>query len=175
MSYYDLAREARLRLAEAVAKHDNSEKQLWREKLNDLGVRVAGVLVEMDDLKGAVEHLASLKETGNGSGKMQMSRALLWLHLGDVDAARGCVRSVGDSEGPSDDMAERITNALCDMADGKYSEALSQWEELSKVSDDEMIGVNRGVCLLYVGRLQEVSSCRRYMMSILSCWTNIVA
>ncbi|KAA8631785.1 hypothetical protein SMACR_01102 [Sordaria macrospora] len=159
MSYYDLAREARLRLAEAAAKHDNSEKQLWRERLNDLGVRVAGVLVEMDDLKGAVEHLASLKETDSSSGKMQMARALLWLHLGDVDAARKCVKPAEGSEGPSDDMTERIMNALCDMADGKYSEALSQWEELSKVSDDEMVGVNRGVCLLYVGRLQEVSSC----------------
>ncbi|CCC07078.1 unnamed protein product [Sordaria macrospora k-hell] len=155
MSYYDLAREARLRLAEAAAKHDNSEKQLWRERLNDLGVRVAGVLVEMDDLKGAVEHLASLKETDSSSGKMQMARALLWLHLGDVDAARKCVKPAEGSEGPSDDMTERIMNALCDMADGKYSEALSQWEELSKVSDDEMVGVNRGVCLLYVGRLQE--------------------
>ncbi|KAK3339560.1 hypothetical protein B0H65DRAFT_303595 [Neurospora tetraspora] len=155
MSYYDLAREARLRLAEAAAKHDNSEKQLWRERLNDLGVRVAGVLVEMDDLKGAVEHLASLKESDNGSGKMQMARALLWLHLGDVDAARKCVKPEQSSEGPSDDMTERILNALCDMADGKYSEALNQWEELSKVSDDEMVGVNRGVCLLYVGRLQE--------------------
>ncbi|KAK1773251.1 hypothetical protein QBC45DRAFT_97926 [Copromyces sp. CBS 386.78] len=155
MSYYDLAREARLRLAEAASKHDNSEKHLWRERLNDLGVRVAGVLVEMDDLKGAVEHLASLKESDNGGGKMQMARALLWLHLGDVDAARKCVKPAEGIEGPSDDMTERIMNALCDMADGKYPEALNQWEELSRVSDDEMVGVNRGVCLLYVGRLQE--------------------
>ncbi|KAK3400297.1 hypothetical protein B0T20DRAFT_181630 [Sordaria brevicollis] len=160
MSYYDLAREARLRLAEAAAKHDNSGKELWRERLNDLGVRVAGVLVEMDDLKGAVEHFASLKDSDHGSGKMQMARALLWLHLGDVDAARKCVKPLEGSEGSSDNMTERILNALCDMADGKYFEALNQWEELSKVSDDEMIGVNRGVCLLYVGRLQEVSACR---------------
>jgi hypothetical protein len=54
MSYYELAREARAQLGEAKARHDHSASEAWTERLADLGVRVAGALVEMDDLGGAV-------------------------------------------------------------------------------------------------------------------------
>lgn len=47
--------------------------------------------------------------------------------------------------------------ALCAMADGLYEEALLLWRELKEEGvDDEMIGVNTAVCLLYLGRMQEV-------------------
>ncbi|KAK0726432.1 hypothetical protein B0T21DRAFT_403484 [Apiosordaria backusii] len=134
MSYYELAREARMKLAEAMGEHDHSSRELWRERLEDLGVRVAGALVEMGDVKGAGEHLRGLK-VGDG-GKIEMMRALLWLRLGDVDAARGCVL-VG--EGREVTRGERVVLALCDMADGEY----------------EMVVVNLAVCLLYVGKMQE--------------------
>jgi len=150
MSYYDLAREARLRLGEAMGRHDNSARELWKDRLDDLGIRVAGALIEMDDLTGAAQHLASLKDRGDG--KMAMSKALLWLHLGDVDAARECVK--GDEAGTT---AKKIVAALCDMAEGEYEAALERWNELRGQSDDEMVGVNTAVCLLYVGKIQEVS------------------
>ncbi|KAK3389802.1 hypothetical protein B0H63DRAFT_464360 [Podospora didyma] len=148
MSYYDLAREARARLADATARHDNSARELWKDRLADVGVRVAGALVEMDDLTGAAHHLASLKDRGDG--KMAMAKALLWLHLGDVEAARRCVKP-----GELGQVAERTIAALCDMADGEYEAALAQWGELKEQSEDEMIGVNMAVCLLYVGKMQE--------------------
>ncbi|KAK3687448.1 hypothetical protein B0T22DRAFT_457230 [Podospora appendiculata] len=148
MSYYDLAREARARVAEATARHDNSAREQWKDRLADLGIRVAGALVEMDDLTGAAHHLATLRDRGDGM--LAMSKALLWLHLGDVESARRCVRAEKAGE-----KAERIVAALCDMADGEYGAALGKWRELREVSDDEMIGVNMGVCLLYVGKMQE--------------------
>ncbi|KAK0636457.1 hypothetical protein B0T17DRAFT_519184 [Bombardia bombarda] len=148
MSLYDLAREARTRLADATARHDNSARELWKDRLADVGMRVAGALVEMEDLPGAAHHLASL--TDRGDGKLVMAKALLWLHLGDVDAARECVETER-----ADETAERVVAALCDMADGEYEAALAQWGELRGQSDDEMVGVNMAVCLLYVGRMQE--------------------
>ncbi|KAK4189409.1 hypothetical protein QBC35DRAFT_493144 [Podospora australis] len=150
MSYYELVREARGCLAKARAQHDNSMRELWKERLGDLGVRVAGVLVEMGDLKGAAGHLRSLKGEG---GKMGMSRGLLWLQLGDVEAARQCV----EGEGEMDRVVERAVDALCDMADGQYESALQKWRRLREEEGvkDEMVGVNEGVCCLYVGRLQE--------------------
>ncbi|KAK4176957.1 hypothetical protein QBC36DRAFT_237707 [Triangularia setosa] len=152
MSYYELAREARMKLAEAMEEHDNSSRELWRERLEDLGVRVAGALVEMGDVKGAGEHLKGLK-AGEEGGKMEMMRALLWLRLGDVDAARGCVMS---GEGRGVTRGERVVLALCDMADGEYEEAVGKWRELREEGgEDEMVVVNLAVCLLYVGRLQE--------------------
>ena len=141
-----------MHLADAMARHDNSARELWKDRLGDLGVRVAGALVEMDDLAGAAVHLGSLKDRGE-DGKISMAKALLWLHLGDVDAARGCVRSEKNGEG----TADKIILALCDMADGEYETALDRWYDLKEESDDEMIGVNTAVCLLYVGRMQEVS------------------
>ncbi|KAL2127009.1 hypothetical protein VTI74DRAFT_11478 [Chaetomium olivicolor] len=146
MSYYELAREARVKLGEAKATHDHSALELWKERLGDLGVRVAGALVEMDDLTGAVEHLGTLKGDG---GEARMKKALLWLHLGDVEAARACF---GDGDGG---VEKRVVSALCDMADGEYEVALGKWRALREESDDEMIGVNLAVCLLYVGRMME--------------------
>ena len=163
MSFYELAREARANLGDAVAQHDNSAKELWKDRLADLGVRVAGALVEMDDLRGAAEHLSGVKgANGDGEGKMAMSRALLFLRLGDVESARGCVvvggGGGGDNRGKGDcTVAEKVVLALCDMADGEYGVALRRWEELREETDDEMVGVNTAVCLLYLGRMQEVS------------------
>ncbi|KAK4159814.1 hypothetical protein QBC43DRAFT_326379 [Cladorrhinum sp. PSN259] len=151
MSFYELAREARGNLAEAIAAHDNSARELWKDRLADLGVRVAGCLVEMDDLRGAAEHLKGLKgRDGEESEKMKMSRALLWLHLGDVDAARACVSDRGNQT-----VAEKVVLALCDMADAEYAIAFRKWEELKEETDDEMVGVNMAVCLLYLGKMQE--------------------
>ncbi|KAK4097234.1 hypothetical protein N658DRAFT_479250 [Parathielavia hyrcaniae] len=154
MSYYDLAREARARLGEAKAAHDHSASELWKERLADLGVRVAGVLVEMDDLTGAVEHLETLKKGSGGGGMRRVRRALLYLHLGDVGAARECVGGAGDG-GVGGGVEERVVTALCDMADGEYEAALGRWTELKETVDDEMVAVNMAVCLLYVGRMQE--------------------
>lgn len=163
MSYYELAREARLQVARAGGKgRDPSEVELWKRRLAELGVKVAGALVEMDDLAGAAEHLATLGGGDQhfnvgGDGRLAMSRALLWLHLGDVEAARRCVK-----DGKGGETGESIVNALADMADGEYEAALEKWKTLRRTMEennvhDEMVGVNMTVCLLYTGNMAEVS------------------
>ncbi|KAI5925378.1 hypothetical protein F4810DRAFT_660249 [Camillea tinctor] len=171
MSYYELAREARVEIARAHAaavKRDgdgskDADVELWKRRLTDLGIKVAGALVEMDDLAGAAEHLNSMTAVGlsGDDGQLTIARALLWLHLGDVEAARRCVRREGDASG-STTMSERVVGALADMADGEYETAMAKWKELRdemKESgiEDEMIGVNLAVCLLYTGKMEEVS------------------
>ncbi|KAK7398469.1 hypothetical protein QQX98_012156 [Neonectria punicea] len=149
MSYHDLAREARDNIAKASAKHDNSARELWKARLHDLGIQVAGALIEMDDLTGAAHHLSTLRDRGDG--KMALTKALLWLHLGNADSARECAQ-----QGTSNNQdADKIILALCDMADANYDSALEQWKDLKETTDDEMVGVNMGVCLLYLGRIQE--------------------
>ncbi len=145
MSYYDLAREARSQIAAAAARHDNSARELWKDRLCELGIKVAGALVEMDDPAGAAAHLGTLRDRGDG--KLAMAKALLWLHIGDVEAARSCVQS--------GEIKQKTVGALCDMADGKYGAALATWRELKEEVDDEMVGVNLAVCLLYMGTLEE--------------------
>ncbi|TGJ85840.1 hypothetical protein E0Z10_g2913 [Xylaria hypoxylon] len=160
MSYYELAREARAEIANAGKAHDHSAAEIWKRRLVDLGIRVAGALIEMDDLASATAHLASLAEANGGGAdadrsRLAISRALLWLHLGDVDTARRCV-----AHGVAGEMGERVIDALSDMADGEYDAALGKWrvlrEEMSENGvEDEMVGVNLAVCLLYTGRMPE--------------------
>lgn len=156
-----MAREARAEVARAVRTRDHSAAEVWKARLADLGVRVAGALVEMDDLAGAAEHLATLDprsegQDGKGDGRLAMSRALMWLHLGDVEAAKRCIR-----EGRADETGQKVVDALADMADGEYEAALQKWKALRTEMEesgvrDEMVGVNLAVCLLYVGRMEEV-------------------
>jgi len=152
MSYYELAREARENIARTSAKHETATTELWKERLYDLGIKVAGALIEMDDLSGAAQHLVTLKDKGDG--KMAMSRALLWLHIGDSDAARMAIRGL-DTQGAK---AERVIDALADMADGDFAAALEKWRALKEDGDDEMLVLNMAVCLLYEANLEEVQT-----------------
>ncbi|OHW96982.1 tetratricopeptide repeat protein 15 [Colletotrichum incanum] len=152
MSYHDLAREAREQISKATTRHDNSARELWKARLTDLGINVTGALIEMDDLAGAAHHLSTLKDCGDG--KMALSRALLWLHLGDTEAARRCVQDSGEDG----KHAETVVTALCQMADGEYDAALQSWQGLKEELVDEMVGVNLAVCLLYTGKLTEARS-----------------
>lgn len=150
MSYHDLAREARDRISKAMTKHDNSMRELWKTRLHELGIKVAGALVEMDDLPGAASHLNNMRDRGDG--KLALSKALLWLHLGDVESARECTKQCSQDA----IMTDKTIVALCDMADSQYEAALEKWQELRKDTEDEMVGINAAVCLLYLGKLQEV-------------------
>lgn len=156
MSYYDMAREAHLQIAKSAKAHDRSELELWKRRLAELGVKVGGALVEMEDLAGAAAHMATLRDQGL-DGKLATAKALLWLHLGDVDAACRCVR-----DGKGGDVGEKVVLALVDMANGEFDDGLKKWTGLKAELDergiqDEMVGVNLAVCLLYLGRMQEVS------------------
>lgn len=152
MSYHELAREARDHASKASARHDNSARELWKARLHDLGIKVAGALIEMDDLSGAAHHLGTLRDRGDG--KVPLSKALLWLHLGDAEKARSCARQCSGDAADT----EKIILALCDMADAEYEAAVDKWQSLSSLSEgDEMVGVNTAVCLLYLGKMHEVS------------------
>ncbi|KAJ3530265.1 hypothetical protein NM208_g9401 [Fusarium decemcellulare] len=149
MSYHDLAREARDRITKAAAQHDNSAREIWKARLHDLGIQVAGALIELEDLTGAAHHLSTLRDRGDG--KIALSKALMWLHLGDATSARDCAQQAAES----DENTEKLIAALCDMADAEYDSALEMWRELKETMDDEMVGVNMAVCLLYLGKIQE--------------------
>lgn len=149
MSYHDLAREARERITKAATRHDNSESELWKARLQELGIKVAGALIDMNDLPGAAHQLRNLRSRGDA--RLELSRALLWLQLGDADSARKCAQHCAKSA----DTTEKIILALCDMAELEYEEALAKWQALRVELDDEMVSVNAAICLLYLGRIVE--------------------
>lgn len=164
MGYYDLAREARLILT--ALKKSRVEKEglgveaeisMWEDRLAELGVRVASALVEMEDLEGATRFLGTLKSSANAETalRLNLQKALLWLSLGDIEAARKCV-----TEGEASNEVNVIL-ALAHMADADFEAARQAWETLveSEGSEGEkaMWKQNLGVCLLYLGRMDMVS------------------
>ncbi|XMA10927.1 hypothetical protein WAI453_003718 [Rhynchosporium graminicola] len=191
VGYYDLAREARLTLT-ALKRSKSAEKQkgeeegrveelekeiqLWTHRLAELGIRVASALIEMDDLEGATRFLSTLKPSSNSDSestypgsRLSIQRALLWLCVGDVDAARACVgeaSGIGSGEGNE----REVIIALAAMADSEFSQAVGLWRTLIDSSDDDdgekaMWRQNLGVCYLYLGRMDEARTILESLIS----------
>ena len=179
MGYYELGREARLTLTSLkrsrtstttlspegeeekrdIDEEVESEIKVWETRLQELGIRVASALVEMDDLEGAARFLGTLSPTSTEAMKsLDMQKALLYLCLGDVEAARSCISS-SLTTSTTDEPEAKVILALAHMADSDFSSALTIWEELIADSEDgeeAMYRQNLGVCLLYLGRMEEV-------------------
>lgn len=144
--YYDLARDAR----ERIIKTAGDERFRWRERLEDLGVRVGNALIEMGDFAGAARHFESLRRRDGRHDVLLDGRlALLYLRLGDVAGARRYVEQVKDGNA--------MLRPLLSMAEGRYEDAIAEWRELRNGSDNELVTQNLAVCLAYTGRLEEVS------------------
>lgn len=144
--YYDLARDAR----EQITKTEGDERRIWKERLEDLGVRVGNGLIEMGDFTGAARHFESLRRRDGRDDVLLDGRlALLYLRLGDVAGARRYVESVKGGNA--------VLKPLLSMAEGRYEDAITEWSELRQSSDSELVTQNLAVCLVYTGRLEEVS------------------
>ncbi|KAI6713076.1 hypothetical protein JHW43_004447 [Diplocarpon mali] len=168
--YYELAREARSTLTTMKRARRESEGDpaapdgaipLWEARLADLGVRVASALVEMEDLEGATRFLATLEPTR--LPRLGVHKALLWLCVGDVEAARASVVGLGAEE------EQKVILALAHMADSDFDYAVEIWQALVASDADEaekaMWRQNLGVCYLYLGRMDEA---RKMLESLVS-------
>ncbi|KAE8445856.1 hypothetical protein EG329_012779 [Mollisiaceae sp. DMI_Dod_QoI] len=169
MGYYDLAREARLTLTSLKKSRKEipddakiqDEIKKWKARLSELGIRVASALIEMEDLEGATRFLGTLKSAGDEEKReLEVRKALLWLCLGDVEAARGCIAALSTETENDSAYGGQVILALAHMADSDFSSAVTIWEELissasSSAPEGEiaMCKQNLGVCLLYLGRM----------------------
>ncbi len=156
VGYYDLARDARVEARKAAT---DGERNLWRERLKDLGVRVGNALIEMGDLAAARRHLETLRNGTDKEGDsiLDSRLALLCLQLGDVGTARRYTNAA-----TSGDAAEKSTNVvlkpLLSMAEGRYEDAAAEWRALGEGEHAVLATQNLAVCLLYLGRIDEVSA-----------------
>ncbi|KAL6169394.1 hypothetical protein ACJQWK_04420 [Exserohilum turcicum] len=150
MAYYELARECR----ENIIRGPEQDKQLWRARLRDCGIRVANVLVEMGDLEGAGRHLGTLAADGDDSRKIIIMETLVWLRIGDVQSARRCLARA--SETSPDDLIDGTLNALIQLANSDYQAAVASFQALhEQFPEDAMVAQNLAVCLLYTGRISD--------------------
>ena len=151
VGYYELARDARAEFSKSCSEE---EKRLWKQRLQDLGVRVGNAMIEMGDLSAAKRHLQSLK-TGesDADGDLDARLALLCLKLGDVKAAERHAHNLPKDEAPVVD----ILKPLLSMANGKYEAAIHEWRTLKDGKYKALSLQNEAVCLLYTGKVDEVS------------------
>lgn len=165
MAFYEMAREARIAARRAEEENNAQERRMWEERLQDLGVRVANALVEIGDLDGAVRHMKTLRVEGSeeGKGLLRTRLAMVWLQIGDVEAARRCLaEGVLETETVEGEQDGRATlEALCAMANGNYDEAIKLWQDIAESAQnpsERAVAVqNIAVCLVYVGEATKVS------------------
>ena len=155
MGYYDLARDARGGNGTAESRE---EKELWKGRLRDLGVRVASALVEMGDLTAAGRHLKSLLSADKVMGDDQLLRGrlgLLYLKVGDIAATKEYISPSAKTS--TEHSSSTILVPLLSMAQGDYSSAVTQLTALKDkaASSDPLVLQNLAVCLIYTGRLIE--------------------
>jgi tetratricopeptide (TPR) repeat protein len=148
---YEIGLEARREIMRSEISE--YERKIWRERLADLGVRSVNSLIEMGDFDAARRSLEALRVPGPETETTKFRRALLLLRIGDLDAASQVF-------GASNDTKEAaLLEPLLSMAEGRYSDAVSQWRTLGEDktrTDEALVAQNMAVCLLYTGQLDEV-------------------
>lgn len=153
VQYYELGKECR---AEYLTASTESQKEMWRQRLAELGVRVGGALIEMGDWEAAGRHLRGLLkgDEREDRGIMDML-ALLYLRIGDVNRAAEFVGG------------QSVLEVFSLMVEGEWEKAVEGWRQLIERKEmeyggssgwpgDEMMRQNLAVCLFYTGKLREV-------------------
>lgn len=148
---YELGMEARREVLKQ--ERDDATRKIWKDRLADLGIRTVNALVEMGDLDAAKRSLESLREPAPESNIMKLRKGLLFLRIGDVDAAERVFSDARDSKEAA------LLQPLLSMSDGRYSDAADEWRSLQEDNtrtDGGLIVQNLAVCLLYTGKLDQV-------------------
>lgn len=158
IGFYDLVSEARLTLTNLKkerkllvnsgedTKNKDLDIELWERRLCELGLRVAGALIEMEDFEGASRFLSTLQLSPNNPN-LQYQKALLWLFLGDVEIARSCVQD------------NKVVMTLAHIADANFEMAVKGWQDLIEIGDPSLTALwkqNLAVSLIYMGCIDEV-------------------
>lgn len=147
---YEIGLEARREIMKPDASEE--ERDIWRERLADLGIRSVNALVEMGDLDAARRSLDGLRAS-SPDDMTKLRKALLFLRIGDLDAAE---RVFGDAH---DSHEAALLRPLLSMSDGRYTDAVTEWRALqddTRRTDGSLVAQNLAVCLLYTGKLDEV-------------------
>lgn len=152
---YELGMEARREILRPDIPQ--AERDMWKERLADLGIRNVNMLIEMGDFDTARRSLSSLKTAGAGPVR-KIRKVLLFLKIGDLGAARRVFddASCHDDEEPS----TAILKPLLSMADGRFADSVTEWRSLlkteSRSAEEAVFAQNLAVCLLYTDQLNEV-------------------
>ena len=143
---YDLGLECREYLSSQSLS--SSERELWSQRLAELGIRVVNALIEIGDLDCARRTLKTLPPTHDSNWKLRLG--LLSLKIGDVSTASELLKLSDPPE---------MLRPLVATTEGRYQDAIKDWEELLEMDDKHplkpVMQQNLAVNMLYAGRLQD--------------------
>lgn len=141
---YDIGAECREHVGHSTTSNENRE--VWRARLEEIGIRVVNALIEMSDMDCARRTLeANIGTNTTVSTENAQRIALLYLKVGDIKKARTVQNATGDLE------------PLLAIADGRYEEAAKYWEaQLEAETTEEttsLLRQNLAVAYLYAGMI----------------------
>ncbi|KAL8919761.1 MAG: hypothetical protein Q9208_006627 [Pyrenodesmia sp. 3 TL-2023] len=163
--YYDLGAYTRSQYKTSTT---TESKQLWKERLKDLGYRTGNALIEMGDLSGARRFFESLVTTGEADRESETKIlegwiAMLSLRMGDLEGAKKWIHhntlSTEENQTITDNNNEdeAILPALLSMAESNYHSSISAWRSLQGTKHHVLATHNLAVCLVYTGQLSETT------------------
>ena len=143
---YDLGTECREHVAHAGTS--DGDRETWRARLQEIGIRVVNALIEMGDLDCASRTLESAIAVDTAVSPETAQRiTLLYLKIGDIKKARTVQGAPGDLE------------PLFAIADGRYEVAVKLWEGLLEADltgkSNSLVKQNLAVAYLYVGQISK--------------------
>ncbi|KKY28593.1 hypothetical protein UCRPC4_g00398 [Phaeomoniella chlamydospora] len=149
-SLYDLGLECREHIG--LPSTTKEDRDMWRERLQDLGIRIVNALVEMGDFDTAKRTLLSQLPTDGQDVNTLTRLTLLLLKIGDIATAR---RLLETHAAESNNMLQ----ALLAVSEGRWEEAVQLWKTMlakpGKTDEHIIVKQNLAVALLYTGRLPE--------------------
>ncbi|THZ75551.1 hypothetical protein D6C88_06969, partial [Aureobasidium pullulans] len=176
MGLYSLSSECRTLAQKARVDKDEEAFKMWKSRLSDLGIRVAGELVEMGELETARRHLATLAPgpatTEAEMLEMCIRKTLLLLKIGDTQAAEECLAtftSSSESHTHTDEnllIQQHVLSALTSLSTSNYTTAVTQLQNLATTyPSNPLILHNLAIANIYSNNVSTASSILESLVS----------
>ncbi|THV63497.1 hypothetical protein D6D28_10630, partial [Aureobasidium pullulans] len=176
MGLYALSSECRTLAQKARVEKDEEAFKMWKTRLSDLGIRVAGELVEMGELETARRHLATLEPepatTEAEMLEMCIRKTLLLLKIGDTQAAEECLAtstSSSESQTHTDEnllIQQRVLSALTSLCTSSPTTAVTQLQSLATTyPSNPLILHNLAIANIYSNNVSTASSILESLVS----------
>ncbi|THZ83396.1 hypothetical protein D6C84_05014, partial [Aureobasidium pullulans] len=176
MGLYALSSECRTLAQKARVDKDEEGFKMWKSRLSDLGIRVAGELVEMGELETARRHLATLAlepaTTEAEMLEMCIRKTLLLLKIGDTKAAEECLAtstSSSESHTHTDEnllIQQNVLSALTALSTSSYTSAVTKLQSLATTyPSNPLILHNLAIANIYSNNVSTASSILESLVS----------
>ncbi|THW32262.1 hypothetical protein D6D21_10441, partial [Aureobasidium pullulans] len=178
MGLYALSSECRTLAQKARVDKDEEAFKMWKSRLSDLGIRVAGELVEMGELETARRHLATLEPepatTEAEMLEMCIRKTLLLLKIGDTQAAEECLATTtastsSESQTDLDEnllIQRQVLSALTALSTSNYTSAVTKLQSLnSTYPSNPLILHNLAIANIYSNNVSTASSILESLVS----------